>query len=109
MKGITQSLVMMTLVAVSGCASTGGSGMSQAVAGQAAPAPAADKVAANDAKSGKQSDLICTTSVETGSHLPQRTCITRKEKAQRQKKDLETLQTMILSGVRPHPPCDPLC
>jgi hypothetical protein len=76
MKGTAQNLFVIMLSAVAGCASTGGAGTLQAVAGQGSKAATADKVAENEAKSEKQSDLICTTGMETGSHLPQRTCIT---------------------------------
>lgn len=50
---------------------------------------------ASNATPEKKSDLICTTGNEIGSHIPQRTCYTRKEAEQRKKAAQQAMQTMM--------------
>lgn len=50
----------------------------------AEPSPSADK----------KDEMVCTTETPLGSHLPKRTCMTRADREERQKKDREKMQRM---------------
>ncbi|MGH8372467.1 MAG: hypothetical protein ACRETO_07020 [Gammaproteobacteria bacterium] len=103
-----QSLIVITL-ALAGCASTGDMGAAQSAAtNQAATATAESGVASNNAKPGKDSDMICTTGMEIGSHIPQRTCYTRKE-AEKRKQDAQQAIRNMDSGPKPGAGCSPSC
>lgn len=67
----------------------------------------ASQVASNS-KPEKQSDLICTSGMEIGSHIPQRTCYTRQQEEQRKKAAREAMQNMT-SGPSAGSNCTPNC
>lgn len=85
------------------CASNPG----QPVAATSDAASAKTAQVASNGQQEKKSDLICTTGNEIGSHIPQRTCYTRKEAEQRKKAAQEAMQTMM-SGPN-EGGCSPSC
>lgn len=68
----------------------------------------ASQVASNPNPDNK-SDLICTTGMEIGSHIPQRTCYTRKEAEQRKKAAQEAMQNMTNGPNSGSSNCSPSC
>lgn len=51
--------------------------------------------------------LICTRSVETGYHIPQRTCYTKAQAEARQKADQTSMRNMQNNGQTLHAPGGP--
>lgn len=74
-----------------------------------ADAPAKTSQVASNSKPEKDSDMICTTGLEVGSHIPQRTCYTRKEAERRKRAAQEAVQNLTSGRARPSASCSPSC
>jgi hypothetical protein len=78
---MTRWMTLIGLVSlITACATSPG----QPAAAQADP-PAKTGQIASTPQPEKDSDKVCTSGMEIGSHIPQRTCYTRKEADQRKK------------------------
>jgi hypothetical protein len=80
----------------------------QPTAAQSGASAKTSQIASNS-KPEKDSDMICTTGMEIGSHIPQRTCYTRKEAERRKKAAQQAVQNMTSGPSSGSSNCSPSC
>lgn len=78
----------------------------QTAAATSASATKTTQVASNS-EPAKDSDTICTSGMEIGSHIPQKTCITRKQAEERKKAAQQAVQNMTAGPSESS--CAPSC